>query len=285
MQREGYILSGLLHVSVLLLMWLGLPYFFQSSLVPPPPISVDLVSEDEMGVIQASAKAEKEKPTPPKPPEPPKPEPKPEPKKVVEAPTQQAEQTIEDLVSAEQDILSLLDDNVIEELKKKPEPKKKPQEQPKPAAKKVAEKKPEKKKDNKAFDSLLKNVTDKKTDVRPVSHTPGNDPNAEEDISKILSSSELSALRQQVASCWNIPAGAKNASDLVVEVHVTLDGQGNVKTAKVVGGNRAHPYFQAASESAARAVQNPRCNPLKIPPQRLAQMQSFTFRFNPQYMF
>ncbi len=287
MQREGYILSGFLHIAVILLMWLGLPYFFQTQLVPPPPISVDLISSDELELMaQAPTQVEEVKPTPPKPVEPLKPEPKPEPKKVTEAPTQQSVETIEDLVAVEQDILSLLDDDVIEELKK-PEPKEqpKPKEPPKPKPQKVAEKKPEKKKDDKSFDSLLKNVTDKKTDVRPVSHTPGNNPDAEEDISKILSASELSALRQQVASCWNIPAGARDAADLVVDVHVELDGQGQVTVAQVTGGNRNHPYFQSASESAARAVKNPRCNPLKIPPQRIAQMQSFTFRFNPQFMF
>lgn len=283
MEREGYLLSGLLHIGVILLFWLGIPYLFQDPLLPPPTFSVDFVTEE---MVQASTNVSEEEPK--EDPSPPQPEEKPEKKKQQEVATSKAVETQEDLAKVEEDILSLLDDDVIEDLTKPQKVvEKKPvvPPKPKPKPKKLAQKKPEKKKKNEAFDSLLSNVTEKKVKAQPVSHTSGTGKSSEDDITKVLTGSELNLLRQQVASCWNIPAGAQNASDLVVDIHVELDGQGKVRVAQVVGGNQAHPYFRAGSESAVRALKNPRCNPLKIPPQRLAQMQSFTFRFNPQYMF
>lgn len=305
-QREGYILSGLLHVGTLLLLWLGLPFFFQSPLEAPPPIAVDIISEEMLTSSTKAAKPKEPKqaeakPTPPQPeekpeakpqevatskPTPPQPEENPEPKPQEVAKAEPTPQKPEPVPM--KDMMSLLDDDVMKKLNEPAQPEKPtPVTPPTPKAKPkaLAQKKPEDKKKDSAFDSLLSNVTEKQPKPQPVSHTTGAENGAEDDITKILSASELDALRRQVASCWNVPAGARDANDLVVDVHVEMDPQGQVALAKVVGGNQGHPYFKAGSESAVRALNNPRCKQLKIPPHRRAEMQSFTFRFNPKYMF
>jgi hypothetical protein len=42
------------------------------------------------------------------------------------------------------------------------------------------------------------------------------------------------------------------------------------------------PFFQAAEESAYRAFFNPRCKPLKLPPDKYDQWQTFTVTFDPK---
>ena len=48
---------------------------------------------------------------------------------------------------------------------------------------------------------------------------------------------------------------------------------------------QSDPFFRAAAESALRAVLNPRCNPLKLPPDKYQQWQTMTLNFDPKDMF
>ena len=45
------------------------------------------------------------------------------------------------------------------------------------------------------------------------------------------------------------------------------------------------PFFRTAAESALRAVLNPRCNPLKVPPRKYETWKSVTLSFDPRDMF
>jgi len=283
-ERKGYIYSGLLHLAVVILMVLGLPSLLQTEIEPAPPITVELMNISDLP-SPPNAKVDETKP------EKKKEQPKPTPpvKEPVAEEKEPTPQTMEELLAVEEDIIKdLIPVETPEEVKPepkpdpkpdpKPEPKKeeKPKEKPKDKPKKKAK---DKAKKSDAFDSILKNVEK----LEPtVAQSFGSD---DEDITKILSSSELDALRQQVASCWNVAAGARDAQDLIVDVHVELDDGAAVKVASIVGGTKSSPYFRVASDSAVRALKNPRCTPLKIPKNKLAKMQSFTFRFNPKDMF
>lgn len=98
-----------------------------------------------------------------------------------------------------------------------------------------------------------------------------------------LNFSELDALRQQLAGCWNVPAGARNAEDLVIEVRVRVGPDRSVQTAELTDMSRAaDPFWMAAAESALRAVLNPKCNPLKLPPDKYDVWQSIVITFNPR---
>jgi hypothetical protein len=48
---------------------------------------------------------------------------------------------------------------------------------------------------------------------------------------------------------------------------------------------KSDPFFRSAAESALRAVLNPRCNPLRLPPEKYEQWQTMTLNFDPREMF
>ena len=79
--------------------------------------------------------------------------------------------------------------------------------------------------------------------------------------------SEIDVLRQQIAGCWNIAAGARQAEALSVEIEMRMNPDATVRTARVVDGARMNsdPFFRAAAESALRALSHPDCIPLKLP--------------------
>jgi hypothetical protein len=98
-----------------------------------------------------------------------------------------------------------------------------------------------------------------------------------------LTQGEIRGLAEQVGECWSVDAGMLNLSEIVVELRVQLDGQGNVRN--VVPGERgvpSDPRARAVYESARRALLSPQCNPLKVPADKLQTVMASTFRFNPR---
>ena len=170
----------------------------------------------------------------------------------------------------------------------------------------LAEVKPKRKpKPPDPFASVLKTVEDlKKQPPRPRAEQPENKPEKKEDfanaIAKALQTprrnfnpmlpltiSEIDMVRQQLARCWNLPAGAKDADDLIIEIRTVMNPDGTVREARIQNQSRMQgdPFFRAAAESALRAVLNPRCSPLKLPPEKYDQWQTMTLTFNPKEMF
>ena len=98
--------------------------------------------------------------------------------------------------------------------------------------------------------------------------------------------SEIDVLRQQIAGCWNIAAGARQAESLSVEIEMRMNPDATVRTARVVDGVRMNsdPFFRAAAESALRALSHPDCIPLKLPVGKYEVWKSFTFNFDPKNM-
>jgi hypothetical protein len=98
-----------------------------------------------------------------------------------------------------------------------------------------------------------------------------------------LSASEMDMVREQIARCWNVPAGARDAKDLVVEIRVQVGEDGTVRTAQIVdSGRMGDPLYRAAAESARRAFFNPQCTPLKLPPDKYATWKDMVVDFNPK---
>jgi outer membrane biosynthesis protein TonB len=310
MDRGGYIFSGALHVGAIILVVTGLPSLFKPKEPEITPIAVQLVNladqtratelaqtppkpdaKPEPQVVQEQPKPEPPKPEPPKPPTPapppppppppPKPEPappppapkppepKPEPPKVEEKPPEK------------------------KEVAEAPKPKQKP-EPPKPEPKVEQKPEPPKKQEKLDVDALLKTLKQTKpatkTDEPPkkqqeaptqvASAQPMNAP-----LGPQLSTSELDLVRQQISQCWNIPAGAKDAKDIVVEIRVNANPDGTVRDAQIVSAKGSEESFtQAAADSALRAVRNPRCSPLKLPAEKYNSWKTMLLTFNPREM-
>ncbi|MBT6095771.1 MAG: hypothetical protein HOH04_12885 [Rhodospirillaceae bacterium] len=150
----------------------------------------------------------------------------------------------------------------IEELKKSPVPR--PQEKD--------EKKPEK-----AAPSFAQSIAQALKQQPSKRHNPAQP----------LSISEIDLVRRQISRCWNLPAGAKGAKDLNIAIHVVMNKDGTVREAKVKDSARmiSDRFFRISAEAARRAVLNPKCNPLKLPPEKYEQWQTMTLNFNPRDMF
>ena len=100
-----------------------------------------------------------------------------------------------------------------------------------------------------------------------------------------MTMSEIDAIRYQIELCWIIPAGARDAENLVVRIKVFLNSDGSLsKAPEIVGGNDASdPFYRTAAESARRAIF--KCSPLKnLPVAKYAHWREITLTFNPRDM-
>ncbi|MDE2229036.1 MAG: cell envelope integrity protein TolA [Alphaproteobacteria bacterium] len=267
-ERRGVIYSAIMHLLIVLAVVLGLPSVFQTRIDEEQPIVVQLVNigPKTLATIKTLtppkekappkvAEIEPKKPTPPQPqqskPSPPQPPPEPKPAevKVPEKPTPP-----------------------------KPEAKSQPPQPPQPL--------PKQKRQDLAFDALLKNLAAKplpqEQSTQPATKPqPSSQPVAP--LGSQLSVSELDLVKQQIEQCWNVPAGARDAQNLTPEFHVYMNPDGTVRSATLMNPERlTDPFFQAAADSARRALFNPSCQPLKLPPQKYDQWQTFTITFDPK---
>ena len=151
----------------------------------------------------------------------------------------------------------------------KPKPPPKPEKAPeKPKAKPT----PPKKDDEEDFASLLKNLA---PDAAPDKKSATGD--------KSVSNSEMAALTAQLKQCWNIVGGARYAETLSVEVKITVNRDRTIASAAIVDKLRYNNdnAFRAAADSAIRAVRNPRCTPLDLPPEKYDAWKTIFFNFDP----
>jgi len=267
-ERVSFIFSAGLHVGVVLLFLFGLPHLFERKIAEDEPIAVQLVNiapethatqknptppvpEAKPEVAQTAPKVEPPKQEPPKPQPPAAAPPAPAPPPPPPPPKQEAK-------------------------KEEPPPPPPPQQKPQP---------PQKKPDDTSFDQLLKNLANRKP--TPQQQTAEGPPQKSSQpiapLAAQLSTSEIDLVKQQIEACWNVPAGARDAENLTPEFRVMMNQDGTVRATQLLNTDRLNdPFFQAAADSANRALHNPRCQPLKLPPEKYDQWQTFTITFDPK---
>jgi hypothetical protein len=175
-----------------------------------------------------------------------------------------------------------------------------PAEKPSEVKKKIEEKKkPDEKKDEKKkpkeddLEAILKAVKetaqkekkDKEKEASDKTVTPAKSEHYDESMP--LSLSEKDAIRNQIAKCWNVPAGAKDAQDLVVTLHLQLQPTGELVSVALADASQARygsdSFFRAAADSAMRAVRQ--CSPLKdLPAEKYDTWKDMELTFNPKDM-
>jgi len=300
---RGLALSAALHLVLGSLFILGLPRLF----APPPP--EDMPIAVELVTIAPETKATRPNPNPPRPdakpeppvadapvaepdPEPPVPTPVPPPSAEAPPPAPEPPKLPEPKPAAPP---------LLKPPEAKPEPPKPaekaeaphPKEKPEPPQQmaKNETKAEQKKYDPSQFETLLKNLATQPTAPSPdappqrprvASARPSSQPRAP--LGSQITASEVDLVRQQIARCWNVPAGARDAKDLVVEVRVAVDPDGTVRQAIIVDQGRlgSDPFFRAAAESARRAFFNPLCRPLRLPPEKYAIWKDLVVDFSPK---
>jgi outer membrane biosynthesis protein TonB len=311
--RGPVTLSLLLHIAVILLAWLGLPSLTDRVIETPPLIDVSLVTD----LSQAPAmmreplpqpKKDAEKPEPPKPkqqaslpkaaPPPPPPAPPPPPKEAVP-------------VQKEPEPKPAPEPTPEPEPEKVAKPEPKPEPEPKKAAEPDVTPAPTPRKKPKPppvddFASVLKTVENLKRQPTPKKpekaeksfdqeiedvlkkHDSEEETSKPQQVSRLdpgekMSMSEIDALRRQIERCWNPPAGAPEAENLVVDVELVINSDGTVRQAQILDTTRMYrdPYYRAAAESVLRAIKHPMCTPLKLPPEKYALWQHTKLTFDP----
>ena len=290
--RDALVYSVLSHAVIMVIGYFGLPYIQREAILTDTPIMVEIVNVSELTNApppkpekKPPPKAEKKPPPPPKKPSQTAAPPPPPPAKDPEVAALPAEPK--------------------PQAKPKPKPEAKPKPKPKPI-RKLAKAKPRRKpKLPDSFASVLRTVEklknrpppkeNKKEDKKPekketfeqqmaqalMSRTARHDP------LRSLAISEIDLVRQQIRECWSLPAGAKEAENLSIEIKMAMNPDGTVRQARILDQNRlqSDPFFRAAAESALRAVLNPHCNPLKLPPEKYQQWQNMILVFDPRDMF
>ena len=273
-ERRGLVCSAVAHVVLLLIFIIGLPQFSsRPDLEEATAISVEILPIGKVSNVKPTNSKPIKK----------KEKPKPKKKEIITKDLQE-----------------------LKETKKKASPKVKTEDST-PAPPKAEEKadakeeekpkdKPKKEKPKKEvdpLDAILKGVKDtaaKEKDESSASEQPEDssqnggrsnsfDPNSPEALAI------RDAIQGQVYKCWNVPAGARNAENLIIPLEIDYDQRGNpvkVNLAKEASGEyRNDPFFRAAADSAIRAVR--RCAPLRgLPPQDYAIWQYVNMSFNPQ---
>jgi hypothetical protein len=160
-------------------------------------------------------------------------------------------------------------------------PRKLPEPEPEP---KPEPERPQQPASDDPLSSVLKNVLDMKKTSRP---QPTNQPQerSRPTATAQLSLSEIDAIRRQIERCWNVPAGARDAKDLVVDIRVALAPDGEVISATPVDQARMarDPFYRVAAESAQRAVLT--CSPLSMPQKSYEIWKDLLLTFDPSQMF
>jgi outer membrane biosynthesis protein TonB len=97
-----------------------------------------------------------------------------------------------------------------------------------------------------------------------------------------LSQNEMDALRAQIQACWNLPVGAQDVKDVVVQVQISLRQDGSLSVDPIVL-NRGTGVFQVVAESTLRAVR--RCAPYRLPVAKYEVWKEVEIKFDPREMF
>jgi outer membrane biosynthesis protein TonB len=282
--RRGAIISAALHLAVIALMYFGLPHLSRTLPLIDTSIPIDIVNVADITnapppkTEPVPQKEEPPKPEPPKPevkaPPPPPPPPEPEAKTPEPKPEPKPE--------------------APKEVAEVPVPTAKPKQRPEPPVKDV---KPEKKPpppDEMA--SILKSVDTLKEQKKEQSPLEAAEALKEQkpvpreyNAAAPITISQKDAISRHFEKCWNVPAGAREAADLSVEIRVTLAPDATVVHAEFVDPAKldSDPFYRAAAESAMRAVMSPLCKSLQdvgLQPDQYDQWKDLVITFNPKQM-
>lgn len=283
------VISMSLHIGLFVVAMIGLP--FLSPQLPPlsDPIPVEIVNVEEFAQTNRPPARAEQPPTPrtqtraepPRPVQPTVTENKP-PRAVAPTPPEPPprQEPVQEAVAPPEPTPSV--------------PPRVPPQKPERVAQAEPEKQPEPAEEAKPpsedeFRSLLRNMI--KNDPQPrqltaVEEAPAEQPTPVATLSDRMSMSEMDALRRQLSRCWSLMAGARFAEDQVVQIRLNVNPDRTVRSAHIVDQIRYNTdsFFRAAADSAMRAVHNPHCSPLELPPDKHTQWRDLIVRFDPREM-
>jgi outer membrane biosynthesis protein TonB len=305
-----------IHAAILLAAVIVLPEPERHKVEMQESIPVDIVSIEDVSLRQATSKTAPElkpeekpapQPAPPKPEAQPEPQPAPEPKMAAKEPEPPDSKPLEELIQKteppkpEPKAEKPPDPEPLEQLLKEteklaPKVEEKPPEPKKPEVKK-AEAKPEKKPDKKPekkkpkldlsqVSALLNKIDGAPSRPRKNETQTGTPKRGAFDsggLDQRLAATLLDAMRQKIESCWTIPAGAREAEQLLIKLEIKLNQDGSLAAYPILLNSSSHPAFDAAARAAQAAVEA--CSPYDFLPQdKYAMWQDIILNFDPSQM-
>lgn len=283
--KTASVLSTALHIAVL--GWATLSFSTKAyEVTPVESLPVDIISEKDFsevtkGVKDAPKVEEKPKPVVEKVAEP-KPKPVEELKPVVD---EKREVEANKEAAPKPPTPEPTPDAIADKLKEQPKQEAaKTEPQPLPPKKPPVPKQPEQKFDPTKIAALL----DKRDPTRAaatgseLNRTPGL--GVANGMAAQLSQSEMDAFMRRVQSCWNVPVGAEDASELKVVFRVQFRRDGAVSGGPDIVMGTGTPLGKAYADSGRRAVLQ--CQPYTmLRPEKYDTWKDLEVEFRPSRMF
>jgi TolA protein len=134
--------------------------------------------------------------------------------------------------------------------------------------------------------ALLDKIPDAADEAQPVqpSDAPKKKVRGQSNGTEItMSVNEIDALRARIANCWTPPPGGLGADQIVVKLRLKLNEDGTLVGYPTVANSGSSPFFEAAADSAVRAVYQ--CQPYELPKAKYALWRDMILNFDPSDMY
>ncbi len=135
--------------------------------------------------------------------------------------------------------------------------------------------------------ALLNKIPDAADEAKPVAADDGAPPKKVKGQSSgtemTMSVNEIDALRARIAKCWSPPPGGLGADQIVIKLRLKLNEDGTLVGYPTIANDGSSPFFQAAADSAVRAVYQ--CQPYELPSEKYALWRDMILNFDPSDMY
>ena len=283
--NRSLIISSVLHVALIILTALSLPFLAKKPIDLPPIISVELIQITEKTNIPFAPKAKKiiEKV-------------KEKEKQLVseQAPPKKIEKTkTKTVVSIDQNNETIdnqtpeavpLPEKTVKQIKTKEEKKQNP-EKVDEEVKQVSEFEKKELFDPNSIAALIDKSKQDTTDVKTPKNLVSQDQEKNIENSN-LSLSEEDALKAQIFGCWSIPLGLPYDENLLVRIKLKLKPDGSVIDSEILDHARMNKpgqgFYKVLAESALRAIKL--CQPLRVPSTGYERWKDLQLNFDAREM-
>lgn len=275
------------HIILLLLIVFGIPFVAKNPEVIYEPIPVEIISSADLDSTKPPVEEAVEEPAPP----PVKRQP---PQMIEETPPEPVpEPVIEDVIPEPKPPPPPIE-TPESEVKEEIEPEKiiLPTRKPKPPPPKQVEKpkeqeKPKQEDKSNALNKLLNTYALKELEDQPSTKKKSSETIESRSQSGIpdgvITFSEEEKIKAQMAKCWRINSGGAYAENLRIEIRLFMRPDRTIIKTDVLN-ERSDTAYQAAKSSALRALRNPKCVPLDLPPSKYNEWKQFKMVFDPKEM-
>ena len=284
MKSSSIAISSALHISLVVLTALSLPFLSKKPIDIPPIVSVELIQITEETNIPFAPKA----------------------KKIIEKVKEKEKKLVSEQAPPKK-VKKTKTKTVVSEKKNKKIEKQNPEAVPLPEKEvKKIKTKEEKKQNPEKVDKEVKQVSEfEKKDLFDPNNIAALIDKSKEDSAEVLKTndditqeqernventgltlSEEDALKAQIFGCWSIPLGLPYNENLLVRIKLKLKPDGTVSKTEILDHARMNKpgqgFYKVLAESALRAVKL--CQPLRVPTTGYERWKELQLNFDAREM-